>query len=50
MQQNHQLSLDSVNFTAANPLDFLLSDNFMTKRKTRSSMESIDRDNEIPQC
>ena len=32
-----------------NPLDFLLNDNLLPKRKTRSSMESMDR-LEIPSC
>lgn len=33
-----------------NPLDFLLEESLLPKRKPRSSMESIDRELEIPHC
>ena len=38
------------NFNDQNPLDFLLAPGLSLKRKTRSSMESSDRQLEIPVC
>ena len=43
MQQNYPVE-------EQNPLDFLLLPDLNMKRKTRSSMESADRQLEIPAC
>jgi len=48
MNQNN-LNCDHT-YSVDNPLDFLLIDEYTAKRGTRSSMESSDRQLEIPEC